>query len=273
MTLHEFCLNSLNHEITKALACSQKLGKSQSFQLLADFGLLHFFVVSGAHFNFILAFLGPTKSAKKALSFLQQTLLFIFVAMCKFSPPILRVFTVYFLKTNLKHTSFFLPSLINHFLSYLFCLILFSNSQNLTMSANLSFLFSLLIFLSKEKSGIRTSQKLYFVGLPFFLFVFGIPHYSSLVLTPFTGLVLSLILLPLSIASVFFNHIEIIAIKSWWAYQDFIKATAVFFNFPKKFSLEDQFINLENLIVFNLIIFTLTAIGVVLWRRKSYSFS
>jgi|GEM_PF-2399237 len=273
MSLHDFCLNSLNHEITQALACGKSLSKSTSFNLLADFGLLHFFVISGAHFNFVLAFLEKSKISNKHSLFFQQVLLFAFVAMCNYSPPIFRVFIVYILKINVSKICFFLPPLINHFTSYLFCLVVFSNSRNLMFSASLSFLFSVLIFSSKEKSKIKTSQKLYFTALPFFLFVFGLPHYSSLILTPITGLLMSLLLLPLSIASIFFDYTEVFAIETWWNYRDFIQSTSIFFGFPKKFSLENQFMNPEKLILFNVLIFIFTSAGVVLWRRKSYSFS
>lgn len=272
MSLHELCLHSLNHEITQALACSLRLERTHFSQLLANFGLLHFFVVSGAHLNIILFFFNRNAFLNRSL-WLKHTVLFAFVTMCNYSPPIFRVFLYQIIKNVLKKHFFFTPTLAVHFLSYLICLLMFAKSNALIFSASLSFTFSFLIFLARRKNKKNLSLRFYLLSFPFFLFVFGVPHISTLVITPLTAFLLGGLLLPASLLSLIYEPSETLTIQFWWWFQDFIKFTAVYFNFPKKLYWDAEFIDSKQLIAFNCFSFLLTSIGIVLWRRKSYSFS
>jgi len=272
MFLHDICLSALNHEITQALACGKRLERTFLLDQLASFGLLHFFVVSGAHLNMVIFILSKFKALERRPWLVQFTLL-IFVGMCNFSPPILRIFICNFLKNSLGSFHIFTPIFVSHLLSYLICLFIFRHSDVLIFSASLSYTFSLLLFFSRTRRTSLTNFKLYIISIPFFLFVFGVPHFSTLVITPLTAFVLGAFLLPASLLSLLYHRAELFVIRVWWLFQDFINHTSIFFNFPKKIYWENNFVSSENLILFNFMNVLFISTGVILWRRRSYSFS
>jgi hypothetical protein len=271
MTLHELCLSSLNHEITQALACSKRLEKSAFSNTLAGLGLLHFFVVSGAHLTLILNFSNSFKESKLNL-YLKNLALLTFVGMCNGSPPILRVFISYALATSSKAVHTFIPGIISNFASYIMCLLLFSSSKFLIFSTNLSFAFWIMVFLSRTPHILLTTFRLYILSIPFLAFIFGVPHYITIAITPVTATVVGFLLLPASLMAVFSSRFETLAIESWWFFNDFINFINIFFNYPKKFQLEFGFISSKNFIIFNILNFITIYIGIILWRRRSYSF-
>jgi len=268
MSLHELCTMTLNHEITQALACGQKIGASPSKKLLANFGLLHFLVVSGAHFNMLIRSL----TLFGLIGYRQVCALLIFVAMCNFAPPVLRVWFFHLSRIQLTRNHIFAPTLVLHMISYVLGIFFFYNKSPLLFSLNLSFVFSLILFLSPAQTTLKGGLCLYLTASPFLMCLFGNPHISSLVLTPFTAVFLNFFLLPGSLASLFSNQFEFLSIEMWWLYKSLLESISIFFNHPNKFYLGSNLISNTKLIVFNMSFFISTAVGVIFWRRRSYSF-
>ena len=271
MTLHEVCINSLNHEITKALACGARIESTLDSRALARFGLLHFFVVSGAHFNFIHSALNPL-SKIKWFNKVCLPMLFLFTSMCQFSPPVLRAFLHQFFRSLENRFLFFCPSVFHHLLSYVFCTVLYQTSSIMLFSTNLSFVFGLLVDLNNNKTPLKQALSIYLTASPFLFFIFGVPHISTVLLTPLVALFVCGLLMPLSLASTVMDHTESFPIHIWWFLKDFIEFTSVFFNHPYQSRHYLELISTKQFFIFNLVFIFTISLGGVLWRRKSFVF-
>ncbi len=261
MTLHSLCADSLNHEITKALACGSRLNYGAARQSVLTFGALHLFVVSGAHLNFLNRFLSFLKTPQK----IKSSLLLLFVFNCNFSAPIIRTYTQSILQ---KSSSIYIPPSLSPLCAYFICFPM-SYLLNESLSLGLSLLFGNLI--SRLPRAIEAQGLIYLLALPVFLFVLGLPHYSSLFILPLvTALVFTL--LPLSLASLFSNYIEAFTIRFWWTILDSLKYMQIFYDKPKP--PQAQFASLTSLHLFTYsfsLILTSYLLGVS-WKRSSYSF-
>ncbi len=261
MDLHELCLAFLNHPIPQALACGKALKHSSSRDLILTFGSLHFFVVSGAHLNFVQHYLSKTRIPKSA----EVITLGLFVMTCNFSAPITRSFLQYSLCLKRNHS---LPKELLPLFSYFICAPVFIFSNHFT-SLGLSFLFTSIISINIKSK--YSNLLIYILALPVFLNVLGLPHYSSVHLLPFVTVLIAL-LLPLSFLSLFSNFIEAFVVKTWWFFEDSLKYLHTFYNHPVKPKADfHSFTNL-NLFFYGAIISLTSYLLGVLWRRSSYSF-
>ncbi len=261
MTLHYLCLALLNHEITQALTCGKALNYSSSKDLILIFGALHFFVISGAHLNFLKKILHFLKLPK----FLEITALSFFVIICNFSAPVTRSFIQYLLEIQKK---LYIPKELSPLCSYIFCLpiaLLFLNSL---VSLGLSFLFGSIISTLPKKSS--SYLLVYSIALPVFLSTLGLPHYSSFLILPFINLLI-FIMLPLSLLSVFSNIIEAATIKVWWLLESSLNYLHIFYNFPQKPQSNFHLFTSLNLFIYGFLIILISYMSGVFWKRSSYS--
>lgn len=261
MTLHEFCLASLNHDITQALACGKRLEHSQTKNIILSFGLLHLFVVSGAHLILIqktLSFLKLPKHFNLAASLL-------LTMSCNFSAPILRVFVQQILQSlNLIH----MPRSLLPLLSFLLCLPTSYYMGN-AFSLGLSYLFGQIIRLIDLKKSF-SQVSILTLAFPIFFKVLGIPHLSSIFLMPLAGTILCA-LLPLSLISIFSNSLEAFTIKLWWFFEDNLSFINTFYNYPKAPKLSFSSLTSPTVVAYAFVISVTTYLIGVQWKRSSYS--
>lgn len=262
MKLHDLCIDILNHQIPQALACGKALKQSNSKDLILTFGSLHFFVVSGAHLNFVQHYLQRLKTPRC----IEMITLALFVITCDFSAPITRSYIQHTLKLK-RH--FLFPKELLPLIAYTLCFPLFLYSGH-TISLGLSFLFSSVISLSVNSR--TTTLLIYAIALPVFLATLGLPHYSSIFLLPFVTAFISL-LLPLSFLSLLSNSIEITTVKLWWFFEDSLKFLYSFYNYPLKPISSFHSLTSLNLFLYGFAVTLFSYLIGVLWKRSSYSFS
>ncbi len=93
LDLHTLCMNHSPNTawrfIYQALVCGEKLPQSAQKITLQNIGLIHLFVVSGAHLHLLKYFLDKITKGKVPF-FIEVFLLFIFVAICNFQITALR---------------------------------------------------------------------------------------------------------------------------------------------------------------------------------------
>ncbi len=262
MKLHDLCIDILNHQISQALACGKALKHSNTKDLILTFGSLHFFVVSGAHLNFVKHYLQKLKTPK----YIEMSALGLFVATCDFSAPITRSYLQHILAPK-RH--FLFPKELLPLITYVLCFPFFLYSNHI-ISSGLSFLFSSVISLSVKSRTINLL--IYLIALPVFLSTLGLPHYSSIFLLPFVTAFISL-LLPLSFLSLFSNTIEAATIKIWWYLEDSLRFLYSFYNYPLKPISNFHPLTSLNLFLYACVLTLLSYLIGVLWKRSSYSFS
>ncbi len=261
MNLHYLCLAFLNHEITQALTCGKALNYSSSKDLILIFGALHFFVISGAHLNFLKRIIRFLKLPR----FLEIISLSLFVVICNFSAPVTRSFLQYFLENQKK---LYIPKELSPLCSYIFCLPIALLFLNNLVSLSLSFLFGSVISILPRKSS--SHLLMYSIALPVFLSTLGLPHYSSFLILPFINLLI-FIMLPLSLLCVLSNTIEAATIKLWWLLKSSLNYIHIFYNFPEKPQSNFHLFTSLNLFIYGFLIILLSYVSGVFWKRSSYS--
>lgn len=134
--LHLKCISALPEQSNslpelKALVCGENFNQLQLSENYISTGLIHLFVVSGAHLfvlkmilEFLLAGLTSLVS-EKIRHFLILSILTIYAAVCEFNPPVVRALILIFLNSSLLFSKNFWPVhfriLIAGLLSLLFC--------------------------------------------------------------------------------------------------------------------------------------------------------
>lgn len=262
MSLHSLCTESLNHDITKALACGSRLGYGAARQSVLTFGAIHLLVVSGAHLSFIkklFIFLRLPKKIKFALTLL-------FISICNFSAPIIRTYVQSLIRGSF---SFYTPQALTPLGSYFICFPL-SYLLNDSLSLGLSLFFGSII--SLVPSSGWSQVMIYLLALPIFFFILGgLPHYSSLLILPLVTLLI-FALLPLSLASLFSDYIEAFSIQAWWALLEALKYMQIFYNSPHPPKAEFTYFSSLHLFTYSFTVILTSYLLGVSWKRSAYSF-
>jgi ComEC/Rec2-related protein len=151
--LHSKCLfllpqNSKSLPELKALVCGENFDQLQSSQYYISTGLIHLFVVSGAHLivlkiiaDFLLSLCGKFISAP-VQKIIALTLLTIYAGMCEFNPPVMRALFLMYLNSELFFSKIFWPTHFRIFIAGLISL-LFQPTWISSLSLQLSWLISL----------------------------------------------------------------------------------------------------------------------------------
>ncbi|MCB0385152.1 MAG: ComEC/Rec2 family competence protein [Bdellovibrionales bacterium] len=179
----------------RALCCGASLPKnSPTFLVFRHLGLVHLLVVSGLHLLIIERVLYYVLQRRTGGNRLAVSLLFTFVAACKFAPPVTRAFTQKMLGIwGSRRGTYWSPS-FRVSLSGVLLLCLFPQ-WHLSLSLQLSWTAALILCLNVGPFAL--AGLLYLALLPF-LFPLGIPHPMGLV---FSSWAASLVLFPLLICA------------------------------------------------------------------------
>lgn len=200
---HSACVETApNHvrsfESLQALVCGKNFSDPAQSNLLIASGLIHLFVVSASHLR-ILQKIIFYLLCNRAGTF---SLLFLYCAICKFNPPIVRSFIALLIlavieKNNLKWKA---ENLL--LVSGLICLILspaWINSLSLQMSWIAALTLSVISYFFAQSNILFKNSIFYFQYLATFNFI-GIPQPASIgVATLFTRF-LEYVLFPLALA-------------------------------------------------------------------------
>lgn len=151
--LHVKCLSLLpEHSKSlpelKALVCGENFNQLQTSQIYISTGLIHLFVVSGAHLivlkmiaDFLLSFCEKFLSSRLRNT-LVLVLLSTYAGMCEFNPPVMRALFLIFLNSELIFSKIYWPTHFRILFAGLISL-LFQPAWINSLSLQLSWLISL----------------------------------------------------------------------------------------------------------------------------------
>lgn len=266
---HQLCLDGLPKNSTalvelKALVCAENFSNLNDSKYYLSSGLIHLFVVSGAHLIVIENLLTLGSYFFKLSSRFTLSLLLIYAFACGLNAPVVRCLIAFALNVYLKnkniHWPLHLKLLIVGTLTLCFNFPWIS-SLSLQMSWIAAFMAALALNHFKSNSVLIKQSLFYFSLLPTVIF-FQIPSFIVILLNLFLAPVLEFLLFPLALGVWFFNFLHPIF--------DFL---ILFLKFTlRKFELDFQ-IQLENspeyLIHFNwLFIFILHGVFHVFYIKK-----
>lgn len=206
--LHQLCLSTvpdlLQHkESAQALICGKNFSSAEQSSLWVSSGLIHLFVVSGTHLNFISLNLNRLQVPV----FISTTLLFLYCLVCQMNAPVVRSFLFITLTLVLKKNILYWPKDRTLLIASLFCTIL--NPEWITsLSFLMSWLAALILMIQTQNNSDDSAlngQILFYLGFSFCFSQFGFPTGAivlfAVLLAPFLEkilfpLALSLILIP-----------------------------------------------------------------------------
>lgn len=211
LKMHNLCLDlipkeSHSYQELAALVCGQNFLTAENSYFYSSTGLIHLFVVSGAHLVLLDAILKKLfiKSAQPRLFFL-----IVYCGICEFNPPVVRSWLILFFTNmiifNRKNCS------KSHLLFFvgMICLCL-NPSWLMSLSLQLSWLIALAILINQQvfpKNTILLHQfSYYFVVLPSIASIQSYSPYSVL-LNILLAPVLEFVLFPLALLTTLINFI------------------------------------------------------------------
>ena len=211
--LHSACLswipNGSSHAPEmKALVCGANFSELETSRLYVATGLIHLFVVSGAHLLVLkkiievpLAFLPPRVAAMLGLF-----LLTVYAGVCEFNPPVTRSLLALVLMNEFLVGKINWPAPFKIFITGLLTL-LFNTAWTTSLSFQLSWLIALGLCVGNEffrHNSVFIRQALNYIFIFPTLLLFQFPHPLTIVLNVIFAPVLEFILFPLALcASVF----------------------------------------------------------------------
>ncbi len=247
---HPLCLarlpsNSNSLAELEALVCGQNFSTLEASYLFIASGLIHLFVVSGAHLIFIKKMLSPIDAIlpHRFFNLFLYTVLFIFIAACQFNAPIVRSFLFLILSAFLKTKKIHWPLNYLVFISGMLTLV-FNHQWVSSMSLQLSWLITISFLLQNiffKYAFVLWKHLLSFVFIFPTLLYLQVPQFllvlTNLILTPF----LEFILFPLSLIVWFIpplyvlfdlliNGLKFVLLKSELTYQFQLSATPTWFS-------------------------------------------
>lgn len=202
----------------QALICAHKSGSSSSLLLFKDLGMIHIFVVSGAHLLFlsriltIISFNKINKSAK-------LTLLFLYLVICQFPLPAVRAWVFLLFRFLNKAFDLNTPLLFQILLSVICCLFI-QNTVSLPNSLLLSWLAC--VALSSTTHSFTQSVVCFTLLYPV-LMQWAAPPILSIILNCFLAPIIGGLLFPLSFFSFFIGHLSLVTDWIWRALLNFLQ--------------------------------------------------
>lgn len=233
--LHQLCLqlNSTNYSVDlfllrKALVCGAPLSDAHLSSLFQNTGLSHLLVISGAHLVWIELWLSRIL---KLLRWPGRTpiyvLLFIFVSVFQWRPPVTRALTSFFVRElSLKYKLHWTPAQACLLVGSL--LLFFYPAWWKSLSFLLSWSASLLVT-NLNLNRLRGHLFMFVFLQPFFLYL-GAPHPVSILCNWLVTPLMAALLFPLTVLSLFVTPVEHLAVPLWQILFWFLKQ--VQFNFP-----------------------------------------
>lgn len=208
---HQGCLNripieSLAREELQALVCAENFSTASKSTLYAATGLIHLFVVSGAHLLLLEKGLGQI-IYKKKFNFLILFLLFIYCLACQLNPPVTRSFISIILSMILLKNHLNWPASFKILLTGVFTLVL-NPPWAASVSLQLSWIAGLVVSINAiyfSKKSFFFKQSLYFILLTPLLLFICVPSALNILVNLIFTASLEFILFPLGILTWFFS--------------------------------------------------------------------
>ncbi len=197
-SLHSLCLKVADKNLfykteIKALICGQKISQPKVKNLLSHIGVLHMFVVSGAHIQFyrrVIALFFPTRW----LFTIQSLFLALYSTVCLFSAPLVRASVDYLFEHAVCVHKLNWGKEQRIFISGICCLIV-NPYYFQGLSLGLSWVAALCLCQKSQ----TTKVFLLFIALYPLLLYFYVPHPLSAVSGFFLASITSFVLLPINV--------------------------------------------------------------------------
>ncbi len=217
--LHRMCLNIISdkkayHFIPKAVVCGKKQTPHVLTESLARSGLLHLFVTSGAHLQFLLLLLGgyfwwqPHRPLPVFFAFLSGLF---YLSVCQFPPPLLRAGLQFIGSGCNRWLMFNAPRWLIALMTTLIPLLIFPE-----WTASWSFVLSvycglIMAYRQPSDSSFRFNFRIYVLLLPFFI-QWTPPSVLSIAINMLLTPILGVVLIPICLIDMFtptsFNFIS-----------------------------------------------------------------
>ncbi|MCB0390414.1 MAG: ComEC/Rec2 family competence protein [Bdellovibrionales bacterium] len=213
--LHKFCINQMPinspyKSLYQALVCGEPLNKSQYFASIKALGLLHLFVVSGFHLQFVYKSLEKVfKESTKFKQIFILIILLIYTFVCLLKAPVLRSYLQLLLAYKIKNEA--LRILIAGCV-----LLIFAPEYWTSLSLQLSWLIALILCQINLKESSK-SLLIYFV-LIILLSPLEIAHPFTMLTTYLFTPFISFFLLPFSFATAFLPKLSVITDFLWFIF-------------------------------------------------------
>lgn len=209
---HHFCVtylpqNSQSISELKALVCAENFPSLTDSHFYISTGLIHLFVVSGAHLVLIERLILMLPLQKKPARSVILIFLGAYDLSCGLNPPVTRSWVVYALITGLQQIRTQWPPHYQLLIAGMLTLI-FSPSWIISLSLQLSWIASLLVSINSSQLkhvSLIFRQSLFFVLLFPTLVFFQVPRFSVVLINILLTPVLEFILFPLAL-TVWFCH-------------------------------------------------------------------
>jgi predicted membrane metal-binding protein len=269
---HDFCIlnlpkNSEAYAELKALVCAESFSNLSDSQLYISSGLIHLFVVSGAHFILIeSALMKLSKYFKIRPSFI-LIVLCIYALACGLNAPVVRCLIAFALSQYLQSKNIFWPA---HFkLLIIGTLTLCFNYQWISsLGLQMSWIAAFIVMLTGhffKNTSLLLKQGLFYVALLPSIVFFQVPSPTVILFNILLAPILELLLFPLGILVWFFNFLHPLF--------DFL--IFIFKLLIKKFEIDFQFQNEaipSTLVFYNwLFIFALHALFHIIYINQKRS--
>jgi ComEC/Rec2-related protein len=212
---HQFCLSrlpqdSLSLSELKALVCAENFSNLNQSQFYISSGLIHLFVVSGAHFLLIEQVLYKLTLGKKWPSVFVFVVLLSYGLMCGLNPPVCRCLFSFAISHYLFSKNIRWPF---HFKILIIGSVTLSSHPDWinSLSLQMSWLAAFAVSFSQEyfkNSSIVLKQILFFTILLPTLVNFQDLNFSSILANVFLAPVLEFILFPLALLVWFLNFLD-----------------------------------------------------------------
>ncbi len=212
--LHQVCLQaapkSEYRDLYTALICGKRINHSTYALALQNLGLVHLFVVSGAHLHFIDKMMFPLRVFTK-LQWLRLPFLFLFVLTAAFPIPAFRAWLFIAINKLNQRFKLHIPKLDRLLLSVLLCLSFFPQ-QFVSIGLPLSWLACLGLVIGRN--AFQQSACIYFLTLPLILKIQYLSPWSIIInafMSPWVGSVL----FPASLLPFFFPPLASLSDNLW----------------------------------------------------------
>lgn len=207
---HHLCLDripaaSIAAAELRALVCAENFATLAGSGLYISAGLIHLFVVSGAHLMLIEKMLSPLISSGALL-----LLLCAYALACGLNPPVTRALIAFAIGAWLNTKNIKWPGHLKILVAGL-CTLLFHFEWILSFSLQLSWVAAFLVsaFAAHFSSGTPLfKQWLFFISMFPTLMFFQVPGLTGILLNLFFAPVLELVLFPMALLVAVFNFLH-----------------------------------------------------------------
>ncbi|MBY0554181.1 ComEC/Rec2 family competence protein [bacterium] len=212
---HQFCISNLPENSPsiaelKALVCAENFTNLNDSQFYISSGLIHLFVVSGAHLIVIENFLLKASHRYKLPALVILVTLTLYAFACGLSAPVVRCLIAFTLSYYLRSKNIYWPAHLRLLVIGILTLVFnfqWVSSLGLQMSWIAAFLVALGAHFFEDRSLIFKQSLFYFALLPSITF-FQTPSPVVILCNVLLAPVLELILFPLGLMVWFFNFLH-----------------------------------------------------------------